>query len=109
MIVNKMHLIFLCVLVICASCKKQLVENNTSGLQKLYPFEDHFLQKQFPENGFAVSAYFRALQSARTFSKNVSNRSNGKWLVQGPGNIGARANTIAVALYAGPFSSFDLP
>lgn len=65
-------------------------------IEKLYPSEDFFLMKQFPATKFAIGAYDKALASVMKFIHSPSNRSGGQWQVEGPGNIGARANTIAV-------------
>lgn len=83
-------------IIVLISCNDNTSVHIPEKIEKLYPFEDHFLQKQYPGNNFAINAYFRAMDKARAFSKNISNRTNGSWVVQGPGNIGARANTIAV-------------
>ena len=66
------------------------------GTEKLFPAEDFFLMKQFPETKFHIRAYEKALKNINTFVHNGANRSAGLWQVEGPGNIGARANTIAV-------------
>lgn len=65
-------------------------------IEKLYPFEDHFLMKQFPGNTFNLRAYERALSKVKDFASVPGNRSLGSWKVQGPGNLGARINCIAV-------------
>ncbi len=64
--------------------------------EKLYPFEDFYLLKQYPEKKFHLAAFEKSMEAVRKFSSNSSNRSDGKWDVQGPGNIGARANTFAI-------------
>ena len=61
------------------------------GISKLYPSEDFFLLKQYPENKFYINAYEKAIKSVQNFAKSFSNRSGGDWVTQGPGNIGARA------------------
>jgi len=73
-------------------------ENISKGNQidKLYPFEDHFLMKQYPETTFHINAYEKSMTAVNTFIQHASHRSSGEWVVQGPGNIGARANSVAV-------------
>jgi len=61
---------------------------------KLYPFEGYFETKQFPNEDFPIKEYFHSLKSV---ANNPSIKSTaGTWDIQGPGNIGARINTIAV-------------
>ncbi len=69
---------------------------NFGSVEKLYPAEDHFLQKQYPLASFHVRAYEKAMKKAYEHSLQAGSRTSGEWVVQGPGNIGARANTIAV-------------
>lgn len=69
----------------------------TGRLKKLYPAEDYFLSKQFPDTTFDMTSYEKALRSVQSFLSRPANRSQGQWLVEGPGNLGARANTIAVS------------
>ena len=66
------------------------------SLEKLYPSEEYFMLKQYPETVFHYKAYERLLQEAFRFSELPGHRSAGEWRVEGPGNIGARANCIAV-------------
>ena len=69
---------------------------NKPVIEKLYPFEDHFLMKQYPEVSFNYKAHERALRRVKDFAQQAGNRSSGSWVVQGPGNLGARVNCIAV-------------
>lgn len=72
------------------------------------PSEEFFLQRIGPDGEFAIDAYTTALQQ---INNQVQTRNNSgfqkEWTVQGPGNIGARINTIAVhptdenTIYAG--------
>ncbi|MBK8346159.1 MAG: T9SS type A sorting domain-containing protein [Saprospiraceae bacterium] len=73
-------------------------------IEKLYPNEDHFLLKQYPETTFHIRAYEKVMEEMLMFSKNQHARSTGSWVVQGPGNIGARANTVAID----PFNSQNI-
>lgn len=72
-------------------------ENGDAKLQeKLFPSEDYFLDKQFPSTTFPVQTYLDALKGVHDFKNKNSNRTSGEWITEGPGNIGARINTIAV-------------
>lgn len=77
------------------SCGKN-ADPSVGNIEKLYPYEDHYLMKQFPEKSFPIRAYERALQRVAEFSARGDQRLAGQWVVQGPGNLGARINTIAV-------------
>ncbi|MBK9254574.1 MAG: T9SS type A sorting domain-containing protein [Saprospiraceae bacterium] len=67
-----------------------------SSPAKLYPFEEHFIDKQFPEKKFHYLAFERVLNELQNLKNRNSSRSVGSWVVQGPGNIGARVNCISV-------------
>ena len=63
--------------------------------QKQFPYEQHFINKNFP---YQIPDY-RAYKMAKSEVANQSKagvRSDGLWKVEGPGNIGARVNTLAV-------------
>jgi photosystem II stability/assembly factor-like uncharacterized protein len=81
-----------------ASCSKRLSEGiPLSRLdEKLYPYEQHFLDKQYPETTFPYLTYLGSLREARQHFDENADRSSGTWVTQGPGNIGARINTIAI-------------
>ncbi len=75
----------------------QFLENaDQPSTEKLDPSEEFFLQKQYPVGSFSIAAYLKAMQQALEYSKSTANRTSGDWVVEGPGNIGARANAIAV-------------
>lgn len=61
-----------------------------------HPYEDYFLSRQHPQAGAGLEAYDRALEAVARFDQNLSARTQGSWVVEGPGNIGARVNTLAV-------------
>jgi len=71
-------------------------KNEEGSIEKLYPYEDYYLDKQYPETQFHYKVYLNALKEVKSFIGQSANRSLGQWKVQGPGNIGARINTIAV-------------
>jgi len=81
-----------------ASCSKRMSEGiKLSRMdEKLYPYEQHFLDKQYPETTFPYQTYLSALREAKQDFDQYADRSAGTWVTQGPGNIGARINTIAV-------------
>ncbi len=62
---------------------------------KFQPQEDLFLAKQFPDFTPNILAMERAMLEAKQKVEN-GNRTGGTWEVQGPSNIGARINAIAM-------------
>jgi photosystem II stability/assembly factor-like uncharacterized protein len=93
-----LKLLFLSVLLIFTRCTL-MNDSNVENLliEKLYPSEDHFLLKQYPEKKFNIDAYDKSLNAVKEFdNRNGTQRNTGVWQVQGPGNIGARANCIAI-------------
>lgn len=60
--------------------------------------EGAFLMRAYPDDYINQEAYDNALQKAKDLwlNQNSERGSNGKWLTQGPFNIGGRVNTIAV-------------
>lgn len=74
---------------------------------KEFPNEYFFMQRTWPDSQFSVKAYEQAMKEARIMAAVKSTGFDAEWTVQGPGNIGARANTIAVhptdenTIYAG--------
>ena len=62
---------------------------------KLVPSEHFFLQKSYPDPTFDIRGYEQAMTIARR-QKQPSTRSSNEWVVQGPGNIGGRINTVAI-------------
>lgn len=91
---NKFLFFIFCVGLSACQPKNQSPESRLN--EKLYPTEDHFFDKQFPFIHFSWNAYWNALRGVKKFRDVGDNRSSGQWLVEGPGNIGARINTIAV-------------
>ena len=63
-----------------------------------YPYEDFFLQKSFPDdapNIDAIESAFRQIKQSELY-RNAPAGFDEPWITQGPGNIGARINTVAV-------------
>lgn len=61
--------------------------------EKLYPYEGFFLEKTYGGD-FSFEAYDSAIKDIGQTTS--ANRSEGLWKTEGPGNIGARINTIAI-------------
>ncbi len=65
--------------------------------QKSYPYDQFFIQRSFPDKHFALKAYKKALAQVQLEALSESpNTFDGNWTTQGPANLGARINTIAV-------------
>lgn len=66
--------------------------------EKMRPSEEFYMQRAFPYPSFDLNAYESALRQAK-LQDNTSTRQagfNNNWVVQGPGNIGARVNVVAI-------------
>ncbi len=68
--------------------------------EKMQPSEDFYLQRAFPFATFDLNAYEAALRQAREIDQTNTRQAgfNNNWVVQGPGNIGARVNVVAIHL-----------
>ncbi|MEO1257867.1 MAG: T9SS type A sorting domain-containing protein [Bacteroidota bacterium] len=64
--------------------------------EKMAPHEDFHLQRSYPDPFFNLKAYEKGVQEARDKDAVKGIGFDNEWTVQGPGNIGARANTVAV-------------
>lgn len=67
--------------------------------QRFKPIESFFLQRSFPDDKFAIKAYTKAIKEEHeSIQETVALRNNTDvaWQTEGPGNIGARVNTIAI-------------
>ncbi len=74
-------------------------ESNRDRLTEKYTQSDEFfLQRSFPDIAFDIKAYTKALE---TVKEQAVPRNGGfenfdkEWTVEGPGNLGARINTVA--------------
>ena len=68
--------------------------NKKEEYKSHFPNEDYFNQRNYPETSFDHKAYFKQIDEVRS---NPANRVfSGVWEDQGPGNIGARINKIAI-------------
>jgi photosystem II stability/assembly factor-like uncharacterized protein len=81
-----------------SSCLREKSGHKPQDLlaEKNFPNEYFFMQRTWPDSKFSVKAYEQAMHEARTAAAVKSTGFDAEWTVQGPGNIGARANTIAV-------------
>lgn len=84
---------FLSFTFIFAACEHSIT-NKKEELKSHFPNEDYFNSRNFPETSFNHKAYFK--QIAETKSNPAYKSFAGVWEDQGPGNIGARINKIAI-------------
>lgn len=66
---------------------------------KYAPSDQFFFQRAYPESSFDIVTYQKALESAKAaaLTKNLDLAIfNENWQTEGPGNLGARVNTVAV-------------
>ncbi len=72
-------------------------EKPTKLAEKYVPSDQFFLQRSFPDPSFDLTTYTAALKGAKMAAKARNNNNFTKnWQTEGPGNLGARVNTIAV-------------
>ncbi len=84
-------------LLLLSSCVEKAPQNQKEGI--LYGPDDYFaLERAYPDKAFDIQAYARGLEEARRplSFRNEFPGFQENWIVRGPGNIGGRANTIAV-------------
>ncbi len=78
--------------------KKEEQEEANERLEQTAPAEDFFQQRSYPDQFFDYRAYVQAIKNAQ---QQGAFRSDDKgfdapWTSQGPGNIGARINCLAI-------------
>ncbi len=84
-----------CLCFILASCSTNTQTNNeTEEYKSHFPNEDYFNKRNYPETTFDHKAYFN--QIAEIKNNPALKTFTGEWKDQGPGNIGARINKIAI-------------
>ncbi len=93
-------LMFLCIYCFITSCNETestTHETNNRIEQKHEPSDEFFLQRMGPDGHFALDAYTNALKNInqQTLARTI-NGFDEEWTTQGPGNIGARINTVKV-------------
>ncbi len=95
----KILLLFICISIFgCSQTQNEINNNQDNRIQQKHePSDEFFMQRAGPDGKFAVGTYIKALKKvkAQTSTKLLSGFSD-NWTTQGPGNIGARVNTIAV-------------
>ena len=64
--------------------------------EKMYPYDGHYLARQYPSVNPHLESRDLALRSIQR-SLSTIKRTNENWETQGPGNLGARINSIAVS------------
>jgi len=75
------------------SCNSETVGKKET-FKSHFPDEDYFNSRNYPERTFDYKAYFKQIKETKN---NPALRSfDGEWIDQGPGNIGARVNNIAI-------------
>lgn len=87
---------FAALLSIVFSCRQQS-SIETVTRQQLRPDEDYWLARNYPDETFALKGFLRGLEQARSglFFRSFTGFEE-EWASRGPGNLGARINTIAV-------------
>jgi len=92
------YLLFTSLILLLVSCNQETTQKKVDRLiTKHEPYEEFFLQRSFPDQTVDISAYEKALHQAKEADLLKDGVGfNSEWTVQGPGNIGARINTIAV-------------
>jgi len=65
--------------------------------EKHAPTDELFLERAFPDAAFDLNAYTNALQSVKETAqpRNKFENFDREWKTEGPGNLGARINTVA--------------
>ncbi len=82
----------------------QQTENSTEIqedklLDKTYPYYDRYIEYNYPNETIDVEAYAKRVEKLNQLRLETQFRSPGfdkEWQTQGPGNIGARVNTLAI-------------
>ena len=72
-------------------------QSTTRLAEKHAPVDELFLERAFPHTAFDVAAYTTALQSVqeRAQPRNKFENFDREWTTEGPGNLGARINSVA--------------
>lgn len=93
------HFFTLLALLTLASCaqKNEQTRTPSNRLSEKYAPSDNFhLQRSYPDGHFDLKSFETAMLDARQADVLRSAGFDCEWTVQGPGNIGARINTIAI-------------
>ena len=101
---SKYLLIPLCfIAILYSSCTQNDIQEQPAPVvdrweDKHIPSDEFFMQRSYPDNKFSIKAFEKGLQEAKHFasSRSIPYGFEREWEVQGPGNIGARVNTVAI-------------
>lgn len=84
----------------CQSKQDQhLSEEGPTMDDKSYPFYERELEKSFPDTHLDIPAYERGKRQVQNDIEKLASRNIGfefPWTIQGPGNLGARVNTLGI-------------
>ena len=94
----KKLLLYSLLLLLFSACQNDKKKIGNDRLQaKHEPYEEYFLQRSYPDKNVDIPAYEAALEEVKAAAAQKDGIGfDAEWTVQGPGNIGARINTIAV-------------
>ncbi len=95
---NRPTLRFLLLFALAAltACHPKQANEKESEAEKDFPNEEFYLQRAYPDAFMDLKAYEKGMTEARLMAAEKVNGFDDEWTVQGPGNIGARINTLAV-------------
>lgn len=99
-----MRYLILLLSILCFSCQeKQRQPNSEESTEKgdrlaikNIPNDQFYLQRSYPDGQFNLKAFEKGMTQARQLAAQRGVGFDDEWTVQGPGNIGARINTIAI-------------
>ncbi len=91
---------FLWLFLLLVACDQETPEVIHLDMEdKTYPAYGRDLERNYPEQDLQIEAYKKGKQQVQrdieVLSRSVDGFDN-EWIIQGPGNIGARINTVAV-------------
>lgn len=97
------RILFFFLLVFLSACSLEQQETTSAATtdrlaEKYGPSEEFFMQRSYPDGRFSIEAYEEALHEAKEMAaaRGVVPGFDTDWVTEGPGNIGARINTVAV-------------
>ena len=90
---------FVFLITACQTPTNDQAKKKGKDVSKPFPAEDYFLQRAYPNKDFPIKAYVNSLKEASALAKVKSIVPTGfdaDWVTQGPGNAGARVNSLLV-------------
>lgn len=91
---------FLWLLIILVACNQETQEKQFLDTEdKTYPNYGRDLERNYPEQDLQLEAYMKGKRQVQRDIQQLTKSTDGfdnEWIVQGPGNIGARINTVAI-------------